>query len=326
MVDFHTPILLITFNRPDNTRRVLEAILAARPQELYVFQDGAREGNNSDVKKCAEVRQVVESMLKESETCLHTFYSEKNLGCGRGPSSAITWFFENNEQGVIFEDDCLPSPDFFYYCQELLAKYKEEPSVGFIGGSNYGYEIKGKASYCFGSGHHQTWGWASWRRAWNTFEYDLKSFHDKNEFKKVLKQYYKSIRQRDYWLDVFQKVKHDRMNDSCWDYQFYFGIWRNGMLALCPKVNLVSNVGDDADATHTSNQNNSMLNRGVGAILPLIHPDVITHNYEIDDYMMRSFIIPYNYGMSGLKMLPYRINKRIKNLFGHKGPWFKKQK
>ena len=220
----------------------------------------------------------------------------------------------------------MPSHDFFYYCQELLDKYKDEPSVGFIGGSNYGYEVKDGMSYCFGSGHHQTWGWASWRRAWNTFEYDLRSFTNSKDFEIVLKQYYKSVRQRDYWLEIFKKVKHDRMNDSCWDYQFYFGIWRKGMLAICPKVNLVSNVGDDVDATHTGNQNNPMLHRDAGSILPLIHPDIITHDFKIDDYMMRTFIIPYHYGISGLRRLPYRINKKIKHLIGHEGPWFNKVK
>lgn len=323
---FETPILLITFNRPGHVKRVLDAVLSIKPLDLFVFQDGARKGNEDDVKKCFEVRRVVETMIEESEVKLHSFYANKNLGCGKGPVTAINWFFENNEKGIILEDDCLPSKDFFLYCQELLDKYKEDPLVGFIGGSNYGYEIKDGVSYCFGSGHHQTWGWASWRRVWNSFEYDLDSFHDKNDFKKVIKKYYKSLRQQDYWIDIFQKVKEDQMKNSCWDYQFYFAVWRNGMSAICPRVNLVSNVGCGADATHTRGQNNVMLNRSVDSILPLTHPDKIIHNYRIDDYLMRNYIIPYNYGLSGLRRLPYRINKKIKSLVGHKGPWLKKKK
>ena len=108
MVDLKYPILLITFNRPEHTRRVLEAIMAAHPKELYVFQDGAREGNENDLRKCSEVRQVVESLTKNTDICLHTLYSDKNLGCGPGPATAITWFFDNVEQGMIFKDDCLP--------------------------------------------------------------------------------------------------------------------------------------------------------------------------------------------------------------------------
>lgn len=319
-----SPILLITFNRPAHTRRVLEAILSVKPQVLYVFQDGARAGDEDDMKKCANVRHVIEEMTGEVQIQLHTFFSDQNLGCGRGPSSAITWFFDNNEQGIILEDDCLPNKDFFYYCQELLDRYKDDPRIGFIGGSNYGYRLEGKASYGFGSGHHQTWGWASWRRAWNLFDYRLARMNE-DRFVAIIKEYYKSIRQRDYWLEVFNKVKKDQMNNSCWDYQFYFGIWEKGMVAICPRVNLVSNVGFGEDATHTAYQNNALLDRSVADILPIIHPDGILHEYEMDDYLMRHFVIPYEYGFSGLKRLPFRINKKIKGLLGHQGPWLKKR-
>lgn len=316
------PVLLITFNRPVYTRRVLEAILAASPADLYVFQDGARD--ESDREKCVQVRRVIEEVAGNASIQLHTLFSDKNLGCGQGPSSAITWFFNNNEQGIILEDDCLPNRDFFYYCQELLVKYKDNPRVGFIGGSNYGYRLSGDASYGFGSGHHQTWGWASWRRAWDLFDYNLARI-DESRFAAIAKEYYKSIRQRDYWMKIFRAVKKDQMNDSCWDYQFYFGMWEHDMLAICPGVNLVSNIGFGDDATHTSSKNNILLDRPVADIMPIIHPGGIIHDYEMDGYLMRKYIIPYEYGLSGLKRLPYRINVRLKKLFGHQGPWLKKK-
>lgn len=321
----HTPILLITFNRPDNTRRVLESVLAVMPQELYIFQDGAREGNENDKTKCAEVRRLIESFAENSQVRIHTYFSESNLGCGRGPFSAITWFFDHNEQGIILEDDCLPDLDFYYYCQELLVKYQRNPKIGLIGGSNYGYKIKGNASYGFGSGHHQTWGWASWRRTWKLFDYKLNNIDD-DRFSMIVKSYYKSIRQCDYWMDVFRRVKKNQMDNSCWDYQFVFEMWKEGMLVVCPRVNLVSNVGFGENATHTANQNNPLLGRTAEGILPLVHPKEIIHEYEMDDYLMRHFIIPYDYGLSGVKRLPYRINRKIKALVRHQGPWLKKKK
>ena len=323
MNNFSTPILFITFNRPENTRRVLEAILAAKPKDLYVFQDGAREGNEDDKVKCAEVRCIIKKITGNSQINLYTFFSDNNMGCGREPSGAITWFFDNNEQGIILEDDCLPDADFFYYCQELLEKYKDNRRIGFIGGSNYGYKLQGDASYGFGSGHHQTWGWASWRRSWNLFDYYLNNI-DYDRFVTIIKNYYKSTRQRDYWLEIFREVKKDQMNDSCWDYQFYFGMWNKGLLAVCPRVNLVSNVGFGEGATHDINK--TLLGRSATGILPITHPKEIIHEYRMDDFLMRHFVIFYEYGLSGIKRFPFRINKKIKSLIGHQGSWLKKKK
>lgn len=321
----NTPILLITFNRPQHTQKVLEAIIAAHPQDLYVFQDGARVNNMSDTEKCSEVRLVVESMVGSREITLHTNYSDKNLGCGPGPATAITWFFQNVESGIILEDDCVPHPDFFPYCEELLERYKDDERIGFVGGANYGYKVISDASYSFSSGHHQTWGWASWRRVWNEFDYYLKDI-DSKAFNRIIKKYYKSLRQREYWNRIFEVVKKDQIGNSCWDYQFYFSNWKSGRLALCPEVNLVQNVGDGIDATHTSNGSNELLHKNTHAILPLRHPNKIELDCGIDDFLMKNYIISNEYGWVGVCRIPHRLNNRLKKLLGHKGPWIKRKK
>lgn len=320
---FDTPILLITFNRPDYVVQSLSEIRKQQPEKLYIFQDGPREGNENDVVRGAEVRKLVKTMV-DWPCGLHTNYQEKNLGCGLGPATAITWFFENEELGMIFEDDCVPHEDFFPYCKELLNKYKSNDDIAIIGGCNYGYDIKGGKSYDFGSGHHQTWGWASWRRVWKLFDYYLVGYGEK-EFSKIIGRYYKPFRQRDYWNQVFKEVKKNQLNGSCWDYQFYFSLWKREMLAIYPRVNLVTNIGFGDDATHTTNQSNGMLSRETYPIIPLNHPDKIELNSALDDFMMRKFIIPYRYGMNGLKNLPYRLNSYLKYLVGHQGPWIKQK-
>lgn len=318
----NTPILLITFNRPSHTRRVLEAILAAEPKDLYVFQDGAREGNEADVVKCQQVRDVINELTMHRASCaVHHNYSPINLGCGPGPMTAINWFFENVEQGIIFEDDCVAHPDFFLYCESLLQKYMDDDQISFIGGCNYGQELTTNCSYDFGSGHHETWGWATWKRKWIEFNYTLEDF-DKEEFARIIKYYYPSIRQQNYWLRIFDVVKENQCNNSCWDYQFYFSMWRKKRLAIYPRVNLVSNVGMGDDATHTQ-CNNPLLSRKFETIFPLIHPERITINRNLDNYLMRQFIIPYEYGWTGIKRLPYKLNSFIKHLVGHQGPWLK---
>ena len=131
-----TPVLLITFNRPDHVRRVLSAIRDARPASLYVFQDGAREGNAVDAVKCPEVRAVVQELV-DWDCDLHTLYADCNYGCGAGPMTGIDWFFHEVEEGIVMEDDCLPHPDFFGYCSELLDRYRDNPQVMYISSTLY---------------------------------------------------------------------------------------------------------------------------------------------------------------------------------------------
>ena len=323
---YKTPILLITFNRPDHTRRVLTEILKQEPQSLYVCQDGAREGNDNDKIKCQEVRDVINELtsayaMAHPDFSLFTLYSSLNLGCGPGPVAGITWFFENVEQGIIFEDDCLPHPDFFGYCGELLDRYKDDERIGFIGGCNY-VKTNSESSYVFSGGHHQTWGWATWRRTWKHFDYALSAI-TKADFEKMLDEYCMSWRQKEYWWNIFEKVRLDQMNNSCWDYQFYFSCWKHHQLAVAPSVNLVSNTGFGADATHTQAQGD-LLMKPASAILPLVHPSVIRLNKSQDLELMKRFVAPYDYGVKNVMQRGlFMINRYIKRKLNHHGPWFK---
>lgn len=315
-----TPVLLITFNRAENTRKVLEALKQVNPKYLFVFQDGAREGNAADKAKCAAVRSTFNQIDWECE--VKTYYSEKNLGCGKGPSTGIKWFFENVEQGIVLEDDCVPNSDFFIFCETLLDKYKDDKRISYIGGTNYQDGIKrGNGSYYFSDGHHGTWGWASWRRTWNFFDYYLTDFENE-QFSRITQKYFVGKRMKEYWTEIFKVVKQNRFNESCWDYQFYFGCWRQNMLAIIPQTNLVANIGDDIDANHTQG-NGILLYRKTETILPVTHPTEVYQNQEADYYLHKKYVQPYEYGWSGLKRLPQRLNKRLKALLKKEGSWFR---
>lgn len=322
------PILLITFNRSDYTRCVLTEILKQEPQSLYVCQDGAREGNVNDQIKCQEVRDVVNELTSAYKTkhphfTLHTLFHKNNLGCGPGPAAGITWFFDNVEQGIIIEDDCLPHPDFFGYCDELLERYKNDERIGFIGGCNY-VNLNTSFSYSFSGGHHQTWGWATWRRTWQHFDYYLTSISMK-DFALSLREYCISWRQREYWWMIYNLVKKNQMNHSCWDYQFLFSCWNAHQYAIAPTVNLVSNIGCGADATHTSVQG-TMLLKSVEPILPLVHPQNVKLDKALDFELMKIHIAPYDFGRIGIKRFIFLLNRYIKRITGHQGSWIKKKK
>lgn len=317
---FNTPVLLNVFNRPKLTRAVINVLRDCKIPLLYVHCDGPRCGNYEDIDRVKSVQHIIDEDINW-ECEVHKLYESENLGCGEGPYRAITWFFSNVEQGIILEDDCVPHPDFFMYCQILLEKYKNDERICHIGGNNNGYLIK-QSSYTFASGHHQTWGWATWKRSWQFVDYYLEDLSF-SEFKKSVRFYYKDIRQQEYWWKIYDLVKKDRMNDSCWDYQYMFSCWRRHSLAIAPSVNLVSNIGDGTDATHTQGES-SVLHIPTRSILPLTYPIEVKLDKGNDDYMMRNRIIPYQYGWRGLRNFPYRINALIKRAVGHDGPWIKK--
>ncbi len=246
----NTPMLLVTFNRPDHTRRVLGAIMAAQPQNLYVFQDGAREGNGDDAKKCDEVRQVVEELTKDTGTVVHTLYSDKNLGCGPGPATAITWFFGEVEQGIIIEDDCVLSPSAFGYYENLLERYKDDSRVSAITATNLHLKWRsGHAPYLFATVGAGTLGcWASWARAWQSFDYCIKAWHTE-EGKKAIKESLGKDVYYEYYKKVFDKC--DERQTHMWDYQWFFAKTMNHTLTIVASLNQVSNIGFDEEGTHT---------------------------------------------------------------------------
>lgn len=273
-----TPILLITFNRPDHTRQVLTEIRKQQPTQLYVCQDGAREGNDNDRIKVQEVRDVIKELV-DWPCELHTLYQEKNLGCGPGPQAGITWFFENVEQGIIMEDDCLPHPDFFVYCEELLERYKDDERVQFINSTLYHDRWKCEGSYGF-SHYMVTGAWAAWRSTWRGFDLDLLDLNAW-KFRKHVLRLTKNQAEANWWFFMVKAIQADRSKKSYWDYQMQIHLFENNALTIHPKVNLISNIGFDAEGTHTT-WNDGRGDKLVFPILPLEHPKSMTVNYAMD--------------------------------------------
>ena len=296
---FNTPILFLIFNRPDTTQEVFNAIKKQRPKYLYVAADGARETKEGEKEICLKTRNIINQIDWDCE--LKTLFRDKNLGCGKAISSAITWFFENVEEGIILEDDCLPHLDFFYYCEELLEKYRNEPTIKIIGGANFQDGIKrGDASYYF-SAYSHIWGWATWKRTWNEYSFTLEEY-SKSDFKKTLKTYFPKWTERQVWMDKFLLMKKQAIDT--WDYQLSFSIWENNGICIVPNVNLISNIGFGEDATHTTG-NHQISCLPFEKILPLTHPKQLCINREADEFYYKK----YNY-KSPLKIF-YRTIRRL---------------
>ena len=298
---FSVPILFIIFNRPDTTKRVFEAIRNIKPTKLYVAADGPRLGKDGEAKLCEEARQTTEAIDWPCE--VYRKYSDNNLGCKIGVSGAITWFFDNIEEGIILEDDCLPDLSFFYFCQELLNKYRNIGKVKMISGDNFQFGKKcGDASYYFSNFPH-IWGWATWRRAWKEYDIDMKTYP---LFKKSnhISQIFKNKKLQKYWMNLFEKLHDDKVDT--WDGQLVYSIYDNDGVTILPNVNLISNIGFSENATHTKVLDDILSEIPTGKIETIIHPKEILVN-EVADA---------NYGNMLVKNIFVRIFRKLKFMLG----------
>jgi hypothetical protein len=275
----NTPILLLIFNRPDLTQQVFQAIRLARPRRLFVAADGPRPGNALDQTRCLAARDVVAEVDWDCE--VKTLFRDKNLGCKQAVSSAIAWFFQNVEEGIILEDDCLPDQSFFPYCTELLEHYRQDERIFMISGDNFlSPYLKIKDSYYFSRLPH-IWGWASWRRAWQYYDVTMADWPEFIEQRRITK-IWSDPKIMDYWLKIFQAV-HNNQIDT-WDYQVAYAMYQHNGLSITPAGNLIANIGFGT-GTHTLDKSDKNAQLAIKPIsFPLRHPASIIENSKADNY------------------------------------------
>lgn len=241
-------VLMLVFNRPSTTEMVFEAVRRAQPPRLYIAADGPRHGNVSDKIQCQQVRQIFEKIDWPCQ--LNTRYLERNLGCRMAVSSAISWFFEHEEEGIILEDDTLPNSSFFEFCDAMLERYRDELKVFSVCGSNLANPWFDSRSDYFFTRYMCVWGWASWRRAWKMYDESL------SDWPQLSAQGHQAIPllptgfAKSFWTLVFDLV-HLR-SIGTWDHQWVFAHWKNDALSIVPSKNMVLNLGFGTGATHTS--------------------------------------------------------------------------
>lgn len=242
------PVLIIIFNRPILAGKVISHIRRAKPAQMFVAADGPRDNVANEQSLCQRTRAEVLGQV-DWHCEIKTLFQEKNLGCGLGPATAITWFFENVEEGIVLEDDCLPSDCFFPFCQQMLSRYRDDRRILAVSGTNILREWKKtKFDYVF-SLYGGNWGWATWRRSWKLVDFEMKSWRlaeSKRHVYDVLGDYQqgKGVSR---WFDSVSSSP-----DGIWDYQWFYARLMNSGLSIVPTKNMVSNIGFGADATHTT--------------------------------------------------------------------------
>ena len=300
---FKTPILFLIYKRPDTTARVFEILRKVQPKHLFVAADGPVSEKPGERERCEAARKIIDNV--DWDCNVKKLFRQKNLGCKIAVSSAITWFFDNVEEGVILEDDCLPDPSFFIFCQDLLQYYRNDKRISMISGNNFQKGIiRGTGSYYF-SKHPHIWGWATWRRAWENYDVNMATFplfSTTNQLANVFTNTY----EQKYWNRLLDKTYRGEIDT--WDYQWFHTVWEQNGLSITPNDNLVSNIGYGSQATRTKGEQNILANLDTQRLDKIIHPKFILACKEADDY---DFISRFR----GHKKKKIRLRKKLGKIF-----------
>lgn len=277
----NTPLLLITWRRPHTLRQVIDAIRPVAPTRLYVACDGPNPDRPGEAEKVEATRALIELAI-DWPCAIERLYFGTNQGCRLGVSRAITWFFEQVEEGIILEDDCVPHPDFFIYCTNLLEYYRNDTRVWSICGSNFQSDkIASKATYYF-SIHGDSWGWATWKRAWRHYseaEQNWPVFRDSG----CLSDIFLNIYEQAYWRFTLDRL-FDEGKPSSWAYQWFLTSYMNNGLHIWPNCALIRNVGYGDDATHTK-VSEFFMGQPFSPLSEIVHPLFILPNRCADEHL-----------------------------------------
>lgn len=285
MKPFNTPVLFLIYNRPDLTQEVFSSIRLASPPRLYIACDGAK-----NEQEAAIVNGIRESILGQIDwSCeVKTLFRANNLGCKKAVSEAVTWFFENEEMGIILEDDCLPSQNFFILCEELLAKYQDDMRVWHIAGNNFleGYIRDPDYSYYY-SYYGSIWGWATWRNRWQKYDVTMGNLPEIVR-KEYMWDVFGNWSESNFRLSKFKELQHGL---NTWDYQWAFARLINSGLSIVPHANLVTNIGFGPHATHTKDDRSRMSQLSLQEpVFPIKSPPMVIRDKISDDYFFNSLI------------------------------------
>lgn len=268
---------MIVFNRPDMTRQVFERIRGAQPKRLYISADGPRATRADDLDTTQSTREIAQAVDWDCQ--VKTLFRDQNLGCKTAIKTGLDWFFEQEEEGIILEDDCVPEPTFFRYAAEMLDRYRHDERIATIAGTNYLLEsMKFESSYYF-TKYLFVWGWASWRRVWHEYDFEMKTwpkFRDQGRLHRV----FPKPRSLKYWTWIFDRTHDGTFN--AYDYQFFYSQMINNRMSIAPARNLVTNIGWGSGSTNTSHRNPEMGMATYPMEFPIRHPEFMVPDERAD--------------------------------------------
>jgi hypothetical protein len=272
-----TPVVLLAFNRPDLASQVFSVIAATRPKQLFLVMDGPRPDRPNEAQRVAATRAILDRV--DWPCTVQRNYADVNHGCRDRPISGLRWVFDIVEEAIILEDDCVPDPTFFPFCAELLQRFRRDHRIVAICGSNTlpGPPVT-RDSYFF-SKFFLPAGWATWRRVWNRFDPEMRSWP---QFVREggLHALADSPEEEAYFGPLLENTYLRLQNN--WDYAFQFYSWAQQGLTINPRANLIRNIGFNSEGSHTVDPNDPSSNVPTWPIGPWQHPVAVCRHVEAD--------------------------------------------
>lgn len=304
---YNIPILFIVFKRPKVTAISFEQIKKVKPAKLYIACDAARPHVKGENLLVEETKSVISKMI-DWDCEVNTLFHETNQGCSTAVYKAINWMFEKEECGIVLEDDCVVQNSFFRFVEEMLIRYKDDTRIGNIDGANYVKHNFLNESYFF-SKYKSTNAWATWKRAWQNMDMQMK-WKDTDYYNSILSNMGHKGRDIKYWKYRMELIAKDRV--SAWDWQWYFTLASQNQLSIFPKVNLVTNIGFGEGATHTTNKGQPKEYIASHDLeFPLVHPEYVVPHDGFD----KAFYKDNNsFYYTLMRYIPYSLKNIVKKL------------
>lgn len=305
---YNIPVLFVFFNRKDVAKNTFNHIKKVQPSKLYLASDGPRESIKQEQEVVEKIRKEILELI-DWPCDVKTRFLTSNLGCSLGVSTAVSWMFESEDCGIVLEDDCVPTPGFFFYVKEMLNKYREDNRIGLIAGFNpIASRIKIEDSYCF-SNYKSTWGWATWKRSWNNFDINM-SWRNKPVENSILSNMGLYNKDVNYWVYRIRAI--DSGYVSSWDWQWFMSLSAQNQLTIYPKYNLISNIGFGKDSTHTVfNIRGGEITSSKDLEFPLQHPKYVIPNFEFEKAFHKRNNTFFNLMA---QLLPFSVRSFIKKM------------
>ncbi len=283
-----TPVAFFIFNRPDLTEIVFAAIAQARPRKFLVIADAP--ATPEDEEKCRQCKAIIERVDWDCEVIKK--YPEQNIGARNNVPEGVQWVFSQVDECIFLEDDCLPDPSFFTFCESLLKHYRDDERVMHINGGNFLFgQVPVDDSYYFSRYMFTGYGWASWKRAWKYYDLDMRSlpeFEAQGRWDSV----FDDGEEKEYWIRKLREVYAGELVSYC--YPIFFAGWSQSGLSIMPRVNLVSNLGFRADAIHTNTAYERMYLANIprNNIGEITHPKYVLRHREADRHLFKIYFGP----------------------------------